>query len=294
MITWGERPNGYRTTTNPLTDIVGYKLTGVIPNTFSMARTLASVYSPMLRATGYGNLYRNQIEATEIALGCWDIDCHYGAWQRKEPVAGDMGWSFVTTGGTKHITQALDAGAFGNGRVFVPSGKTAANFKGAIGVTQDGNVEGADVPAYAFKWTEQWKLPLAGAYAWSFAQLLANLTGCCNNSSFRTFAAQEVLFEGAEGSLSVKDPTILEVTLHFSRQPSLTNLVIGDITVTNVAGFQLVWVHYMKGADDGASVGVQKPNQANVENVIPQADFSLLGLGIGPPIPFGLGTMAGQ
>jgi hypothetical protein len=280
--TWGERPNGYRTTTNPLTDIVGYRLTGVF--TIAMARALAAAYSPMLRATGYGNLYRNNIEATETAFGCWDIDCHYGAWQRKEPVAGDMGWSFVTTGGTKHITQSLSTD-----QRYAVGSAPLTNFHGAIGV-QDGSVEGADIPAYAFKWTEQWKLPL-GNYSWAYAQILGNLTPCVNNSEFRGFAESEVLFEGAEGSLSIKDPNILELTFHFNREPTLKNHPVGDITVTTVAGHQLLWVHYTKGVDPESNEPCQVPRQANVENVIQSGDLSLLGIGIGPPVPFGIGTM---
>jgi hypothetical protein len=282
--TWGERPNGYRTTTNPLTDIVGYKLTGAF--TFAEVRSLAALLSPMLRATGYGNLYRNNIEASEIGFGVWDVDCHYGAWQRKEPVAGDMGWSFVTTGGTKHITQSLSTAA-----QYVPAGKTVADFKGAIGVGQD-SVEGADIPAKSFKWTEQWKLPL-GNYSWAYAQVLSRLTPCLNNAPFRGFPKSEVLFEGAEGGLSVKDSQILELTYHFSQQTSLNGLTVGDITVTTVAGWQMMWVHYKKSVDTDSNQAIAAPDQVNVENVISDGDLSLLGIGVGLPVPFGLGTSGG-
>ena len=78
-ITWDERPHSLRTATNPKTDTVGYRLTGV--DTQSMARAMAAGYSPMIRA----GLWRQNIEASEVGFELWDIDVTCGPYGKKEP-----------------------------------------------------------------------------------------------------------------------------------------------------------------------------------------------------------------
>ena len=67
----------------------------------------------------------------------------------QEPATGESVCSFDTGGGTQHVAQAL-----GTVSRSVPAGKTAADFKGAIGVTDDA-VEGVDITVPSFSYPTQ-------------------------------------------------------------------------------------------------------------------------------------------
>jgi hypothetical protein len=266
-ITWDERPNSMRTSTGPLSDTVGYRLTGVF--TFAMARAIAAGYCPMIRA----GLWRTKIDATERGFGLWDIDVTWSVYDKKEPEAGDFSWSFDTTGGTKHITQGIS-----HVQSYVPSGKTAVDHKGTIGVNENGDVEGVDVPDKSFKWTEHRQLLLAD-YGWTYAGIVDDLTGTINNAAFRGMATGTVLFAGAQGTRSIKDPLILDLTYHFEYQRSGVSLSVGDITGISKVGWQYLWVEYRKKDGGTANRNATVPVQVNVEEVLPSDDFSLLGIG---------------
>ena len=76
---------------------------------------------------------------------------------------------------------------------------TAPDFGGAIGVDNDGNVNGVDItmPVMHFSETHFFK---ASCVTTTFKKRLAGLTGTINKSAFRGFQAGEVLFLGAAGT----------------------------------------------------------------------------------------------
>lgn len=268
-ITFDERPNSYRTTTNPKSDTVGYCLTGAA--TMAIARAYSAGVTPMIRA----GMWRQNIDARENGFQTWDIDVTWGPYSKKEAEAGDYKWSFDTTGGTKHITQGIAHIAD-----YVLSGKTAADHKGAIGVNENGEVEGIDVPDKSFKWTESRQL-LLGSHAWDYAQIVDSITGMVNNASFRGLDAHTVLFEGAQGGFSIKDPLMLDLTFHFSRQHSVASTTIGDITGVYKLGWYYLWVEYQSVNGGAANRLAKKPCQVNVDQVFYEGDFSQLGIGTG-------------
>jgi len=267
---WGERTSGMRRGTNPESLTVPYRLTTNPGTSPTVARALALAYS----ATMYSNLYRSKLDVTDIGNGgVWDVDVTYGPRQKKEPEEGDFKWNFTTSGGTKHITQAK-----AHVSSYVPATETAVDHKGAIGITEDGSVEGTDVPDRAFKWTETWQLLLAD-YSFTYAGVLDVLTGTVNDAPFRGKAAGTVLFEGAEGGQSSKDPLLLEVTYHFAYSPATSGETIGAITGIAKGGWEYLWVEYA-AADGGAAKRLaRQPKQVNIDRVIDSADFSTLGIG---------------
>jgi hypothetical protein len=272
-LTWGERPHSYRTKTNPREDTTGYCLTGVA--TMASAKIYAGIYSPWALLTPDGStLYRQNIDAAEAGFLVWHIDVTYGTFPRKEPQAGDQSWNFDTTGSTKHITQSLDtADTYYDSSLLT---KGAENYGGAIGVNENGDVEGVDIVDRAFKWTENWKLPIA-RFSWSYALLMSQLTGSINQASFRGLDAQCVLFEGAQGGMSRQDPTLLDITYHFNYQPSRDDFSIGTVTGITKLGQQYLWVSYKTKMGNNRKIKV--PAQVNVEDLFQQQDFSQFGIG---------------
>lgn len=272
-ITFSERPNSYKVTTNPKSTTAGYVLTGI--STRSEARAYASGSTPLIAA----GLWRQNIEVNEKGFQIWDIDVTYGPYAKKEPEDGDYKWSFDTTGGTKHVTQALaHAGTFDS------TGSLDAYdlHHGAIGVNENGEVEGVDIPDKTFKWTESRQL-LLGNYAWSYASTIKSLTGRINDSPFRGFEAESVLFEGAQGGFSAKNPLILDLTFHFSYQSPITpgseaSTLINIVDITK-KGQDYLWVSYKTTTDEDYHFSVKKPTFVFVEKVFLSANFSLLGIG---------------
>jgi hypothetical protein len=138
--------------------------------------------------TVYSNLLRQTLQLKEVAPEVWECTVRYGA--MKMPEAGDRKWEFDTTGGTQKITQSKQN--IGN---YAPAGKTAPDFKGAVGVTED-SVEGCEIIVPQFKWSETHQLDAAVA-TWEYSQTLYNLTGKTNIKEFRGFGIKQVLFSRA-------------------------------------------------------------------------------------------------
>lgn len=264
-VTWGERPNSLRVSTNPQSIAQGYVLRGTSDR--AVAQALAAGYSVAI----YGGLYRQNIACDRKGPDLWDVDVTWGPYEKKQQEEGDFKWSFSTTGATKHITQAISH--------VEEYGTSTTDHKGTIGLTEDGSVEGVDVIDHAFEWSEDWTLAI-GSYGWTYSQILAALTGTVNNGTFRGFDAGTVLFKGAEGSQSIKDPLLLQVSYRFAYSPNATGLTVGDITSIAKGGHEYLWVEYRTEDPGGGAVKLPKrPSQVNVEKVYQSADFSLLGIG---------------
>jgi len=268
-IKWWERPTS-RETPEESGKTLHYGLSGTDNDV--LAYSLALGYSPAL----YAGLYRTGLSLTPGGHLLWYVEVEYGPKQKKKPEAGDFSWNFTTGGATKHITQSLST----TGR-YVPDGKTAANHKGAIGINENGDVEGCDVPDQGFKWTENWKLLLAN-YGFTYSATVAALKGTVNDATFRGFPAKTVLLEDIDGGQSLKAPEILDITFHFAYSKPDTNLPIGDITVASKPGWDYLWVEHQATEDASAKRLARPPIQVNVEKVIEESDFSLLGIGTDP------------
>jgi hypothetical protein len=268
-VTWGERPeNIVRSSTNPQAVTVGYVLTGVTIR--SLANALAAAYSTAI----YSGLYRTNIEVVHKGGGIWHVDVTYGSYERKEREDGDHKWSFSAGGGTAHVTQGLNHVAS-----YVASG-AAVDHGGAIGVNEDGEIDGTDVPDFAFEWKEDWTLLLAD-YGWTYAQsIVADLVNHVNDDAFRGFPAGSVCLKAAEGGQSSKDPLYVEVTFTFAYMPNVTGRTIGTISGIAKEGWEYLWVEYKTvEAAAGTNRLAKKPVQVNVEQIFYSGDFSLLGVG---------------
>ena len=180
-------------------------------------------------------------------------------------------FAFDTGGGTKHINQSLKTdGRYPN---------TAPDFAGAIGVDNEGNVNGVDVTMPVLNFTETHTLN-GGRVTTSYKKTLAALTGTVNSGSFRGFSRGEVLFLGASGTKrSKKASAPWEITYRFAVSPNQAGLQVGNIKVTRKYGWDYLWVRYADKVAEGGKNVVKKPVAAYVEMVYPEGDFGNLGLG---------------
>lgn len=186
------------------------------------------------------------------------------------PETGDSEFEFDTSGGSVHITQALatiDSG--------IPSGfATTPDFSGAINVS-DGGVEGTDIVAPQYVWSETHYID-DGDVDGTFKANLFALTGKTNNASFKGFAAGETLFLGARGSK--RGSGDWAITFSFSSSPNVTGLSIAGCTVDK-DGWEYLWVLYEDMEDTTAKRLVRRPRAVYVVQVYESGDFSLLGIG---------------
>ena len=180
-------------------------------------------------------------------------------------------FAFDTGGGTKHLNQSLKTDGM------YPD--DAPDFGGAIGVDNEGNVNGVEVTMPVLNFTETHTLS-GSRVSTSYKKTLAELTGSVNKSGFRGFSAGEVLFLGASGTKrSKKASAPWEITYRFAVSPNQAGFKVGDIQVSRKYGWDYLWVRYAdKVAESGKNV-VKKPVAAYVEMVYPEGDFGRLGLG---------------
>lgn len=232
--------------------------------------TLARSFLAAMTPTVYSNLLRQSLQLKETAPETWECTVRYGA--TKEPEKGDWKWEFDTTGGNQKITQSKE-----NVHNYAPAGKNAPDFKGAIGVTDD-SVEGCEIIVPQFKWTETHQLD-AATVTWTYSQTLYDLTGKTNAAAFRGFGIKQVLFHGAKGSQSAKNPDLVEMTFSFAASRDAAGLVVGDINGIAKKAWEYLWVRYGTIEDTYAKKLVKRPTSVHIERVYDSGDFSQLGIG---------------
>jgi hypothetical protein len=229
------------------------------------ANNAAAEQSPAV----YDGLFFREVTGKETAPGVWECQARYGA--RKPGKELEYKFSFDTTGGKQKITQSLATiGRYG------PPGKTAADHKGAIGVTDHG-VEGCEIVVPKFSWSETWNMPIA-RYGWAYSQILKTVTGKVNGWRFRGFLTGQVLFHGGKGQASSKDPSLIEITYSFEQSDDVRAQQIGEITGVAKAGWQYLWVHYVEQHDVAAKSLARRPDAVYVERVYYADNFAKLGI----------------
>jgi hypothetical protein len=265
-VQFGYRPTGVQTSKDGIT--VPYRLIGITD------RDEAYAYASNNAPASLGAFYLRDVRLTGTAPGMWDVDAEFADWDKQKPFANQHSWTFDTTGKTKHVTQAIQHIA-----TYTIPGRTAIEHKGAIGVTDD-SVEGTDVPARCFKWTETWMLP-KDRYGFTFSSILGDLTGCMNPVYFRGFPAYTVAFGGGTGGKLNSEGTLREFNFSFEVSPSESGLIVGEITGIDKAGWDYLWVRYRTADDATAKKTTPQPIQVEVDRVLRVMPFTLLGIGTG-------------
>jgi len=257
-IIWNERPLSRDLTDTPDRAVLRYWLSGTQDDQYVLAYAKANL--PAI----YHGLWRETIRIDPQGFNLWYIDAEYGPidpWEFK--------WNFDTTGGTAKVTHAFQ---------HIADYPAAHNNNGAIGVNQNGEVEGCEIVVAQFKWTEVWQLPLAAA-SFAYSDTLELLTGKVNNAVFRGKPAGSVLFMGAQGSGSNKDPDRVEVTFHFVRDVGQTNLTYGSISGVDKPPHHYLWIEYQQQELGAVNRNVIDAIAVHVEKMYGSANFALLGIG---------------
>ena len=140
----------------------------------------------------YDGLVYTDASLKPLGVELWQADISYG-WQddddAQEPQdTGSLTLAFDTTGGTVPVTNSRHPTA-----KYAPPGLQAADFKGAINVTDNG-VEGVDIVIPQLRFTIDYMWPWNGQLAdfVAYVKQLYGLTGKTNDTKFYGFAAGEV------------------------------------------------------------------------------------------------------
>jgi hypothetical protein len=212
-------------------------------------------------------LESSEVEEIDAGAGIFEGRAHYGA----AATENEQEVSFDTAGGTAKITASRGT------RGYAATGVTSIpDFKGAIGVTKDG-VEGVEIPVpnLQFQVHRSYGPTIVDA---AFIKGLADLTGCVNSAPFMGFDSGEVRFDGASGSRKNARAS-WNLAYRFAASANQANLVIGDIPNIEKYGWEYLWVLFQEYEDSSASFLVRRPLAVYVEQVLPYADFGVLGLG---------------
>jgi len=211
----------------------------------------------------YDGMAIENVDARAVDDDFWEVVVRYST------LEGQSEYTFDTGGGNVRITQSISTI-----NSYAASG-TPPDFQGAIGVTTDA-VEGVDITSPVFNFTETHYIDdslIDGAYKLA----LFRLTGRVNDTTFKGFAAGEVLFLGASGSKRGDEKWA--ITFRFAASPNATGLSIGSISGVDKGGWEYLWVRYEDTADTIAFALVKQPSAVYIEQVYYSDDFSDLGIG---------------
>lgn len=206
----------------------------------------------------------------------WEGTVNYAKPERASVTreTGESVFSFDTGGGTEKIMQSK---AVTSRYGIAGYAKEVPDFGGAINVTGDGadmSVDGVDIVTPVYNFNETHYIAYDDVDD-AYKQALFGLTGKVNSGTFRGFAAGEVLFLGASGTVRGDDED-WEISFKFSAQQNKTNITIGEITGIEKKGWQYIWARYEKKENNDAIVS--SPVAVYVETVYDSGDFDDLGI----------------
>lgn len=184
-----------------------------------------------------------------------------------KPTAGETEFEFDVSAQTERIYQSLATAAY------APSGKTAPNFGGAIGLA-DGQPSGTE-PLTAFSTFMVTKYWTPNEITQAYQLALESLVGAVNSAVFYGRAAGTVRFLGSRGRQSGDK---FPITYQFGFRPSVSSFVIDQITVPSAGGWEIIDPYYEWSADATAKKAVRRARAVYVHRIHPLANLSGLGI----------------
>jgi len=254
-----ETPDSRQETGVPPSLTLNYLALGVQDDEYVYNYALSN--TPLTIIRGGNLLVRKDIRKDPAGWGQYRITVPYGLRDKIDVPSGSFTFSFDTTGATikikaakEHIASYPDDGDW---------------HKGAIGVKEDGDVEGADIIIPALKLTYSFKHP-AGVVDEAFARYIASITGRVNLNGWRGYQPGELLFAGGSGSDG--SDAEADVAYQFIASGNEDNLSIGDISGIVKAGHHYAWVEFQDDVDTGEAI--RPPKRVNIERVYDAIDFA--------------------
>ena len=212
-----------------------------------------------------------RVEPHGDAPGYWLGIATYVAPEDVEQDPGESTYRFNTGGGSQHITTSLQTTSYS-------LNPNAPDYKGAIGVTKDA-VEGVDIVVPRYEWSETHTI--AAAYVTqAYKMKLMELTGKTNNAAWQGYAADEVLFLGAEGAK--RGDGDWDITFNFAAGKNKTGITIAGMNNVAKKAWEYLWVRYEDKEDTTAKALVKQPVAVYVEKVYESGDFGDLEPAIPP------------
>jgi hypothetical protein len=154
------------------------------------------------------------------------------------------------------------------------------DFKNAIGVTRDNEVQGVDKVVPNCRWTISARFPHA-VVTGEFLDNLDALTGTINDGYWWDQPPYSVAFLGYDTTLGPwSDPTI---DFHFSVIQPRYDFDIGDIHVDEKGGQDYLWGLFEESPQSGAGYMPAVPRAVYVEQIYYTNDFAELGIGLSIP-----------
>lgn len=173
-------------------------------------------------------------------------------------------FEFDTTGGTARIRQSFATRRYGTGPSF-----------GGLINCHDGKVDGVDIPVPNMSYSEARSF-ITVSYAYRNA--LRDLVGFTNKFAWKGFAANEVLFLGAQGRKVGRE--LWRLRFFFATGKNVANLLMGSgITVVRKDAWEYLWTYHEPAIDPTENVLVPMPRAHFVETVHRSIDFAVLGIG---------------
>lgn len=225
----------------------------------------------------FGGLPRTDVDVEELGYKLYRGTVKFGKTGGSGGTPPATGTAIIrgnTRGGSQHITQAIE-----HISDHAPSGATAPDFKGAIGVDQDGNVAGCDVPIGTFEFeivryvsNADFTNAYLGRIAIASAKTNASYFTVTASGKTLDFSEQSCLYLGCTWSQRLPQGD-WEVTMYFVGAPTIT-ATVGDITGIPKKGWHYLWARYIADVDTAAGVHIMRPADAHVERVIETIDFS--------------------
>lgn len=175
---------------------------------------------------------------------------------------------------------------------YAATGDTAPDFKGAINVNAEGEVDGVEsvVPSLTITVTQRME---GASLTPAYALVVAGLIGHYNNNLFGGFPAGTLQLTAGDGSLSQEipnpnadlaedpiPPQDRELSFEFLYSPNLTGISIGTVTGISKLGHQYMWTLWRDEIDAGKVF--RKPRAVYVQDLygVGPVNFALLRLGV--------------
>lgn len=203
-----------------------------------------------------GILHLQDLQVNEVVHGLlYEISAPYGLFKKE---TGAYQITVDQTGGTVHVSAGTRIAGYGPAANEVDNG-------GLIGVEGD-QVKGVDIPVETSKISVNFRHP-EGALNRDYIIKIGRLVGRPNNDTFLGYDPGEVIYLGGNFTESNTEAT---ATYQFAISYNLTNFVVGGITVTEKAGWDVLSPIYKETTyTDGEGNDHAVKNLAYIEIVRP-------------------------
>lgn len=196
----------------------------------------------------YGQLRLTGFDPSRIGKGIYEVDASYGLYVRRfsgvpalESNTGANSYTFTfSTGGATYKTTCAKEQTSYDIITSVPS-VDIGDFINWNGQTADG----IDIVGPKLTITIRKRMQ-GGIITLPYIRTVVGLTGKTNNAPYFGFAAGELLFLGADGSMVPGGDT--ELTFNFSAAPNVASATFNGVTVTDVGGHDYLHAFVLPGS----------------------------------------------